>query len=77
MARKHGFRFGLRDIFAGRLRVAQGQRWRIANFELLPSPRLGAFGGSDLRRTLPSVVAIPMKKPAVGSTTAGLQFFRC
>jgi hypothetical protein len=44
MARKHGFRFGRRDIFAGRLRVTQGQRWRIANFEPLPSPRLGLGG---------------------------------
>jgi hypothetical protein len=29
MARKHDFRFGWRDIFAGGLRIAQGRRWRM------------------------------------------------
>lgn len=31
MARKHGSRFGWRDIFAGGLRIEQGRRLRIAN----------------------------------------------
>lgn len=31
MARKHRFRFGFPDVFAGRLRIVQGRRWLIAN----------------------------------------------
>ena len=49
MARKRRLRFGLRDVLAGRLRIAQGQRWRIANFDLLPSPALARERVRDLR----------------------------
>jgi hypothetical protein len=31
MARKHRFRFGFFDVFAGRLRERQGRRWLPAN----------------------------------------------
>jgi hypothetical protein len=31
MARKHCFRFGFRNVFAGRLFFVQGRRWLIAN----------------------------------------------
>jgi hypothetical protein len=31
MVRKHHFRFGFRDVLAGRLFVMQGRRWLFAN----------------------------------------------
>ena len=32
MARKHSFRFGYPDVFAGRLLVVQGRRWPARQF---------------------------------------------
>jgi hypothetical protein len=44
MARKHGFRFGFPDVFAGRLRISQGRRWLFANSVLLRSLVVSAPG---------------------------------
>jgi len=41
MARKHRFRFGLRDVLAGRRRIAQGQ-CATGEFGLPPSAEIDA-----------------------------------
>jgi hypothetical protein len=79
MARKRRFRFGLRDVFAGRLRGAQGRRWRIANFDFSAGAGVGAPGERVcvLRPSSPIPAAARFKKPAANSMTAGLEFSRC
>jgi hypothetical protein len=48
MARKHRFRFGLPDVFAGRSSVVQGRRWLIVN-SVCCAPHDGR-GAEDWRR---------------------------
>lgn len=48
MARKHRLRFGLPDVFAGRLLVLQGRRWRIANSVYCAVALVGAPGSGLL-----------------------------
>jgi phage FluMu protein Com len=53
MARKHRFRFGFPDVFAGRLHEPQGQRWLPANSILLRSLQSAHSAACCLRcRTL-------------------------
>jgi hypothetical protein len=71
MARKRRFRFGLRDVVAGRLCIAQGRRgnWSVQLAET--ADIYAAANENDLRMKQHNPGYIRLKKPAASSLSAG------
>jgi hypothetical protein len=65
-----GFRFGLRDIFAGRLRLAQGQRWSLVN-TACDGQIDAAMNDDDVWMERQDPDYIRLKKPAASCLSAG------
>ena len=66
MGRKHRFRFGFPDVFAGRLFFVQGRRWLIANSVCCAPP-----DGVARKTGAATRAAVRFKKPATGFSGAG------